>query len=596
MNKDLFIEQPEFEKVARRVLDEDATKWTKQILDEFFTEFPFFMSYNIDLQFKKRDDKRGYAVGTITVNTGNQGMTLAVPLIVTNYQLAPFDVVYRNGVTLPLTEETLGALVNAESAFKQVVKLDSDSKDVDALFDKPLVDLQPAPRLGKYASVIDRISDTITKEHKKTLLDKLASNPTIRAGFEANGTLDVLAKIAQVIPKPGTYFKDSLSKVLPRDIHMIEKVGRFKYTATFGNSQIDDPVIIEMTEGQANDYTELKACGVDIEKKAVFSSTKGAAFKVKHTEDSLVVMNIDGMRKYAYLKVQPSSANLCGDTFGGEMPEKGDYGIWSHGNEAIGPFEITGMIKSASHYEVKTYDGAKKISYFPIRGINSIQEHEKYANSYYLPASYSFVKIGEPTDISREREPEFLPKNFYQRDDVGFYTLQGPVFNKYGELGHNTTSLTLPEAKWVALQCRASKRAIEKMANAPVNVRIPFMNELRAPYSLDKTASLLSSEYEKHSKTISVLAQDLIKEAASIADPQSVDAILALNMITKENVLEFAYQLPTYEQVLSDLAKMVLMVRLGMSTIPEMALVRAMKGLSKVVGVLRGMSKLNNVR
>ena len=156
--------------------------------------------------------------------------------------------------------------------------------------------------------------------------------------------------------------------------------------------------------------------------------------------------------------------------------------------------------------------------------------------------------------------------------------------------------MTEPEATWAALQCGASGSALRKMASAPTNVRIPFESDLNCPIPLMKTAELLREEYNEHSATIKTIATDLVKEAATLSDPTAVDAVLALNMITKENILEFVHQLPLYEQVLSDLAKLLLTVRLGMPTVPEQAVERSMHGLSKVVEILRGMSKLSKVK
>jgi len=583
----LFIEQAQFEKVARRLLSQDATKWTKEILDEFFTEFPYFMSQNIDLQFKKRDDSKGYAVATIDANG------LSVPVIVTNYELSPFDVVYKDGVTLPLTQETLGAISGSDSAFAQVIRPDPDSGNVDLLFSRPLVDLQPRSGVSKYASVIDRISDGITSEHKADLLANL-SDAEVKAGYELNGTVDVLAKIADVTPRPKTYFKESLSKVIPRDIQYVEKLGRFNYRATFGNSEIDDPIVVDMTANQAKEYNGIVGVGHDIEKKATFTSTKGAAFVVSGQHDKLVIMNVDGLRKHAWLDTDTSAVESCDKTFRGEMPQQGDYGVWTDGNTATKPFEIVGLVKSAKHYEVNTYNGLNAVTYLPLRSVEEITKHAEYENTYYIPTKYSFVKVGESADIERGADKsDTLATNYYTRDDVGLYNLQGPAFSKYASNGHDITSLPLAQASWASLQCQASESSVTKMASAPSNVRIPFECTLKSPVMLDKAAALLSDEYAEYSSTIKEIAVDLVKEASTLSDPQSVDAILALNMVTKENILEFVAQIPTYEQVVSDLAKLLLTIRMGLSTVPELAAVKAMKGLSTVVEVLRGMGKLN---
>lgn len=590
---ELFIKQPEFEKVARRILDQDATKWTKQILDEFFTEFPYFMSQNVNLQFKRKDENKGAAVATIEVGD------ISVPVIIKEFGLAPFDVLYYKGVTLPLTQETLGALTNSKSAFSRVVKPDMDDNQLDLLFERTLVDLQPTGQFGKHASVsvIDRISDTITAEHKKELLEKLSSDESIRAGFEINDTVSVLEKIAQVIPKPKVRFYDSLSKILPRDIQYLEKIGRFSYKLTLGNSSIYDPIEIDLTERQATKVKSVIAVGTDIEKKAVFSSTRGAAFKLEGRTDKLVVMNIDGMRKHAYIQdVEASDPEYCDKLFGGEMPQVGDYGIWSNDGKASVPFEIDSIAKEGSVYTIRANTGDKKMTYIPLRSVSEVTPHETIKSACYIPTTFKFVKVGDMADITTKSPKEAKVANYYTRDDVDLYNLSGPVFEKLARFCGRVDNLSKARASFLALQCRASEGAIAKLATAPTNVRVPFECELMTPQSIDKASELLEREYGEYAKNIKNLATDLVKEAATLADKQSVDAILALNMITKENVLEFVNQLPLYEQVLSDLAKLLLTVRLGLSTIPELALSRAMKGLSQVVEILRGMNNLDKVQ
>jgi hypothetical protein len=463
-----------------------------------------------------------------------------------------------------------------------------------------MVDLQPNSQFGKYSelSVIDRISDTITKEHKDALLEKLSNDKVLQMAFENNNTVSVLEKIATVIPKDGAYFKDSLSKVLARDIHYIEKKGRFNYVAHFGNSEVDDKISVPITEEQVADLGVIKAVGRDIEKKAEFISTKGAAYDVPNSSEKLIIMNVDGMRKYAYANdIDTSSTEACKSIFTGEMPQVGDYGVWTHDNQASIPFEITSMIKSAQLYEITGFDGATATSYMPVRSVEEPTPHESMEHCEYIPASYRFVKIGEHTELDRtDPNKEELTPHYYVRDDVNLYSLRGPVFTKFAQLGHAIDSLELPDASWAALQCQASAIMIEKMAAAPTNIRIPFESVLKAPKGLDKVANMLENEYEAYAKCVRNVAQDLIKEAATLADPTSVDAVLSLNMITKENVLEFVHQLPLFEQVLSYLAQMLLTVRTGFSSVPEMAVVRSMKGLAKVVEILRGMQKLEKVK
>lgn len=550
------------------------------------------MSQGIELQFKKKDEKKGYAVGTIETEG------LVIPVIINNFELAPLDVCYKDGKTLPLTEETLGSLVNSNSAFKDVINMNSEDKSLDFLFERSLIDLQPTSILGKHASIIDRVSDSITTQQKEELLQKLSTDKKTQIGFETNNTVEILEKIATVKPKDKIYFKESLSKVLPRDVQYIYKESRFKYKGVFLNSQVDNPVVVDITPEQAKDLDSIIAIGKDIEKKAEFVSKRGVVFNILNNHEKLIVMNVDGMRKHAYLDIKVSTNENCNRMFTGDMPQVNDYGIWVNGNESSKPFEIINMIKSAQCYEITGTDGIITKKYIPVRSVDKITKHAEEKNTYYVPTKYKFVKIGEFVEIDKQitKQDKLSLENYYVRDDINLYNLCGPEFAKYAALGNKINSLNLDEAKIVALQCGSSKNMVQKMASTPSNIRIPFKCVLKSPKSLEKVAELLQNEYKGYSKKINGLAQDLIKEASALVDTMAVDAILSLNLVTKENILEFARQLPVFEQVLSDLAKLILTIRLGFSAVPEMAVVSAMKGLSKVVETLRGISKLQKIK
>jgi len=581
----LFIEQASFEKVAGTTyLSQEAVKWNKEILDAFFTEFPFFMSENIDLEFKKKDEDKGYAVGSITV--GN----LTIPVVVNGFILAPFDLVYdQNGVLLPLTQAILGSITKNTSAFKRVMTKE-EFEGTNNLFTRPLIDLQPAANMSK-TSMISEIADTITREQQLELLSELKADPSIAVGFETNGNVDVLAKIAAIRPQANITLKDTIEKALSDDIHFIEKVGRFKYQATFGNSSFYNPVVKEYTEEEVEGIPKIKAVGATIEKNALFSNKKGASFNVGGNLQKLVVMNVDGMRKHAYV-----DTDIVSDTaamFGGEFANIGDYGVFAVGNDATEPFEVVGMIKNAKLYEITGLQSGSTKRFIPLRSVEKITPHENEKNAFYIPMSSRFVRIGDPEDITMEKEAEFKPANFYVKDSDGFYTFAGPTMKKYAEVsGKSVESIPYGEAVWALLQCKSGVKDVEKLASAPQNVRMPIMSDLKAPEKIDKLAEALKGKSQENSRKITKIAKNLIKEASVITDKRSVDTVLSLNLVTKDNIMSFVQQLDMFEQVLSDMARMLLMVRLGLSTIPELALTKALKGLSEVVVILRGMKNI----
>ncbi|MBT7339024.1 MAG: hypothetical protein HN802_04990 [Candidatus Jacksonbacteria bacterium] len=101
------------------------------------------------------------------------------------------------------------------------------------------------------------------------------------------------------------------------------------------------------------------------------------------------------------------------------------------------------------------------------------------------------------------------------------------------------------------------------------------------------TKSELIKKVGEFNKKVSIIMPDLIKEAAVVEDSATVDALLSLGMVNKGNIMEFVNMVPQYEMVLSELAKMLIISRLGKSHIPEDAIQRAMSGLSEVILALK---------
>lgn len=111
-----------------------------------------------------------------------------------------------------------------------------------------------------------------------------------------------------------------------------------------------------------------------------------------------------------------------------------------------------------------------------------------------------------------------------------------------------------------------------------------------------KTIHLLSEKFAEEVKTASALLskipdlrRDLTKEAAALEDESTVDNLLALNFINPENLSTFISYVPELEETSEKLAEMLLSNYLGMNELPEGALERGMKNLEEVVTSLKSL-------
>jgi hypothetical protein len=83
------------------------------------------------------------------------------------------------------------------------------------------------------------------------------------------------------------------------------------------------------------------------------------------------------------------------------------------------------------------------------------------------------------------------------------------------------------------------------------------------------------------------LRQDLVKEAAFIPDPMSVDTVLSLGFINPENISTFIASLPILDESQQKLCELLLAARLGCPDLSINALERSIKATESVVEGLK---------
>jgi hypothetical protein len=86
------------------------------------------------------------------------------------------------------------------------------------------------------------------------------------------------------------------------------------------------------------------------------------------------------------------------------------------------------------------------------------------------------------------------------------------------------------------------------------------------------------------------LRRYMLKEAASLPDIMSVDAVLSLGFINTENVSVYIARLPYLEKALTMVCEMVLASRVGVSEIPEATASHAAKTLDEVIMGLKSLA------
>ena len=583
--ENLFIEPIEHEKYAMVRVSDDTTKWVKEIIGELLKNFPELANTPLQVSYHQKDPAKGFAVASI------QADGFSVPAVISDFTLSPLDVVIVNSIMLPLTKETLYDLMQNPNAFSTVVK--GRKELATTVFDSPLS--LPSDNYGSNSfqsfsnNFIDKISSFVERKDYERLIDEI-TKPEHYAGFVKNDTTDVVEKISSLKVSDVVDFAEaSLSNInIDRQMIFEDELGnkhvkqansKVDYTWTTPLGQLD------AVSNKCATYSEENIENKEVSSGNTYPIEEGILYLTKEGEFYI-------FDRESHVKIAEKVNNFEVE---GNMPELGDHGIFVVGNEATSPFEVVGLQKvaGAGNFEVTGWDGLTKTAYLPLRGIDkdSLIPHEDLDNTYYVPGNGKFVKLAGELKVTFSEIDNELDKNYVERDEIGLYSISGPGFNKYGQI-HNLRNLSKDEATWIAVHCGAAEKDLDKISKLVPNSHVKLAGKIKSPISTSELERILESEYEKCIVDIPTLTTLLVKEASTLADKNSVDAILSLGLLNKRNVMEYLTLLPEYEQVLSELAKLLVAARIGLPNVVDIDVKEAMEAFAKVVYALKGLNSM----
>jgi len=606
--KGLFV-NTDFVKLAYTTpVSQDPAQWPKQALNEFLAQFPEFTNEDLQVQLTKKEPDKGYAVGAIMFKKG----TVAVPIIIKEFGMFTFDVIVAANKIMPLTRENLFSLFSNKQAYGTLAPIDTAGNFV-SMFDPALRAAAGEYSMNMYSvkagsasedySFIDRLSNSTSAKIKQAILSLIESDLEANEAFKKNKTYDVIEKIATLKENDKIDVKNTLSHALGRDIHYIYKSGSDEYTGIFGSTEAFDPVIVKMTKDEFKEFTPIKLAKCSEKKNEKEKKKKKiAVFSIVNDKINKLVLSEDA--KYA--EFTPNDEFLHGSLekrgmyepselkFDGVMPEAGKKYILKLGNEVTRPWDVIRTTFMGGKFTVDVFDGLEKHSYMITKGIQGIHKHETQKNAHYISDSIDWIEISGKLELE---QPKIELKDSVTRVSDDFYRFEGPNLRKYASDYNYKPNLSFHEAAWCLIQSRADIDTLKKFSELKPGQKAEF-GSLHVPPSLSKFAELIQNEYdnifEKDYGQIAYLHK-LVKIAADNPLKTTVDAVLSLGFINKENIEEYIAQIPMYEQVCSDLAKLLLYARLGMESVNEEPVRKAMIELTKVVERLRGLAKLTKV-
>lgn len=338
-----------FVKLADVELGENPQLWFAKIYGVFEAQHPEVYKRQDtipSLTFSKQDFVSGYALGAMTVSSGQN--LLVFPVIIRDGRLAPFDIVYVDGKLRYADEDYIEALTNPYSPFKGT----SSRKPTDG---PSLTNMMPFSASGGKTTLT-----TTKRAGVEDVLEDLASrvapvSPRLISDYADSGKLslrkishtikdDQLKKIAKQIIDNPMYFVSATNEFKS----VIGKIRNITKTASVDDGWYD---VVSIQRKDINEYITKKArAGYDgyIENvidtkgvKKIATSFGQSANDILNTADALsktsgavVISKLDGIK------------NTIEKELSGAIKIAGMGGV----NEVT--FDTPGLIKSYGAYNV----------------------------------------------------------------------------------------------------------------------------------------------------------------------------------------------------------------------------------------------------
>jgi len=620
--EDLFIKPLEataFEKVAYMRVSEDPTNWTRDIMEQFYGQFPFFANVPVRVEFRQKDEQRGYAVASIHVE---QGEGMVVPVIIKDRELFPFDVCIVKGQVMPLNHSTITMYIQSKGAFLRTVARESGDPTVNIFNATGLDLLTPNYANGvinttgtgggyfKGASLLDQVLDKVSDAEKKAFFDTFISDERIAEGFKVNGTAAAVIKVATASPKVTTDTKQMIHDKLDRDIHYIYKEGEFEYKGIFGNSLVDDPVELELDVETATKLPAIKVAdakqladatptNLDMKTTGVQSVSlnqphvkpivpgKGKVqtpvnlMQLKGSDRKVLLMSsgqymdipasiqINAPESIEYPVIQEVHPNIKQASI-----ELGD-GTWSI------PFSVDRVWSQGAKTFIEGFDGLRKVAYCRMTGIKEAYDDKGVT---YVPGNAKMVELGEKLAYTMG-DYEAHEHAKITRIGIDTYETSGEGFKEAFEAPRQKTA-------WALIQHGGNLSDLTKLSELAVGKSFSITHELYEPVTIDKVAEEIDTKNKKYADMVHEIAKSFVKEASTLPSLPTVDTVLALNFVNKDTIATFVQSLPALEQTMFDLADMLLKARIGVQVLNEAAIRKVMFGLVEIIEVLKGIQNL----
>lgn len=574
-----------------------------------------------------------------------------VPVIIREGKLSPLDLLMDNGQVEPLTDERLRRALFRPSLFEAIRKRPGDLSMIEQLYPPnrqfggargPLITEAGSGEEGTKVSaahpefLMDAILPTIKMAHIKEM-GEFFRDPVVRAAYADNEVaapfLNKLAALEQGQIKyaqqtPVDFLKTAAATIKPKVVQIQKIAGGFRIKTA-------DPQMLLPTADDVPREQAVGSLGGDLVSKVEQDGTTTITTQpnVKESLEDIHVQVVDSFGLYK-VRTEVDNKELVGWVFPKVMDLTGEVlplAVFSNGSESAiqenvagihlarqsdvidSPPEGTGMFYMSDKH------GSTGIVPVFVRATNDVAEQTEYLCQTMMGEHCTIVKIpglktitpisqqryGLPEDVGFMPLPNMInlasdPASFTKVAEARAYTTavrvitDGTLYSFEGPLVDKVASalpvkfLELDDAVFLGAVLGADP---EKVKTACQKVVSQGHQEF---WFEGQPITTVKEKYAEAKKQAQALLDKLpnmrvllVKEAAPLFDPTSVDKILSLGFLNPENVMIFASYIPEIEDTVHKLAEILLASRLGLTAIDTSALERSLVHLDKVIAGLK---------
>lgn len=481
--------------------------------------------------------------------------------------------------------------------------------------------------------LMDAILPTIKKAHVETITQQLNASPSLRAAvFSNESAVPFMSKLAEV----ESFEQDidggisKIAKSLVPNVMQVQKIdgGMFRVKTAQSSAIIPDAEDMDRP-------TAVGALGGDLVSKVEQDGT-ATITTLPNVKETLVDLEITVVKSFGLYKVRTQGENreLVGWVFPKVMAFTGEVlpmAVFSNGSESAMQENIAGvpvarqtdvldappsgtgcfyqatssgaqaLVPVTVKSEVESPEGTSYIcetvlgescTLVKLPGLKNVQLIEE--GRYGMPEDIGFMPLENEIDLAsspdaftKVAQAQRIPKAVRILTDGSYFSFEGAEIDK---LAGVMETKFLNKDDTIFLGALLGQEP-EKLAHDLVAMRKAGSHEIWVDA---KPIETFKSKYaggvaraREMLDRLPNLRVDLLKEAAPIEDPTSVDKILSVGFINPENISIFASYVPEIEVTIKKLSELLLASRLGLSSVNQGAVQKALVHLDKVVAGLK---------